>query len=71
MHLYKGKKITIYYDKEVCIHSAECINHLPSVFDVKARPWVIPDGADVEAIQKTIGLCPSGALKYDIPDDKK
>lgn len=70
MHTYKGKKITIHYDKEACIHAAECINSLPSVFDVMARPWVNPDGAEAEAVKRAIGLCPSGALSYETPGDE-
>lgn len=70
MHAYKGKKIIINYDKEACIHAAECINNLPSVFNVMARPWVNPDGAEVEAVKRTIRLCPSGALSFETPGDE-
>ena len=70
MHTYKGKKIVVHYDEEVCIHAAECINRLPAVFDVRSRPWINPDKADAENVKRTIGLCPSGALSYEIPENQ-
>lgn len=70
MHTYKGKKIAIHFDDEACIHASECINKLPSVFDVRSRPWVKPDGADEEQVKRTIGLCPSGALSYETLGDE-
>ncbi|MCY1691697.1 (4Fe-4S)-binding protein [Exiguobacterium sp. SL14] len=42
---YEGKEITVYFDSEVCIHSGHCVRSLPTVFDVKRRPWIEADGA--------------------------
>jgi len=39
---------------------------LPKVFNVKARPWISPDQADVKNVIEVINRCPSGALKYKI-----
>ena len=65
---YKGKEITILDNRGVCAHDMACINLLPSVFSRGRRPWIDPDGADVEDIIKTIEKCPSGALSYRIGD---
>lgn len=54
------------YDKETCIHSAKCVNGLPSVFQVKDGNFVIiQDGATEDKIRETVNACPSKALKID------
>jgi CDGSH-type Zn-finger protein len=63
---YVGKKITVHDNRRICSHAAECVNNLPSVFRLNARPWIDPDGANVEEIINTIRKCPSGALSYSI-----
>src|SRR5919198_308877 len=63
---YVGKKITVHDNRRICSHAAECVNKLPSVFRLNARPWIDPDGANVEEIINTIRKCPSGALSYSI-----
>ena len=68
---YKGKNIIIYFDKNICSHSAVCLNNLPQVFDVDRFPWVDPFGAKEEKIIKTIESCPTGALKYTTTDGKE
>ena len=61
---YQGNQIIIRYDENVCTHSGNCVKNLPSVFDPKQKPWVNANGATVDAIKKTIALCPSGALSF-------
>ncbi|MEE9162797.1 MAG: low temperature requirement protein A [Candidatus Neomarinimicrobiota bacterium] len=61
---YIGADITVRFDPQVCIHSAECLTRLPDVFDLRDRPWVNTDGAHAEAIKNTIAHCPSGALTH-------
>jgi CDGSH-type Zn-finger protein len=63
---YAGKKITVHDNRRICSHAAECVNNLPSVFRLNARPWIDPDGANVEEVINTIRKCPSGALSYSI-----
>src|SRR5919202_1797512 len=63
---YAGEKITAHDNRRICSHAAECVNNLPSVFRLNARPWINPDGANIEEIINTIGKCPSGALSYSI-----
>ncbi len=51
------------YDKDVCIHSANCVNSLPSVFQVKDGNFVIiQDGAPEDKIREIVNACPSKAL---------
>ena len=63
---YVGKKITIHDNRRICSHAAECVNNLPSVFRLNARPWIDSDAANAEEIINTIRKCPSGALSYSI-----
>lgn len=63
---YVGKKITVHDNRRICSHAAECVNNLPSVFKLNARPWIDPDAASLEEIINTIRKCPSGALSYSI-----
>jgi hypothetical protein len=41
-----------------------CVRALPQVFDPEARPWVVVDAADADAVAATIETCPTGALRY-------
>ena len=63
---YAGKEITIHDNRRICSHAAECVNNLPSVFRLNARPWIDPDAAEIEQVINTIRKCPSGALSYSI-----
>jgi uncharacterized Fe-S cluster protein YjdI len=66
---YVGKGITIHDNRKICSHAAECVNNLPSVFKLNARPWISPDAAETkEEIINTIKKCPSGALSYSVDD---
>lgn len=62
---YQGQRITVSFDPARCLHAAECVSNLPSVFDTGKRPWVEPDGAEAERIAEVIHMCPSGALHYE------
>ena len=61
---YSNGEVTVVWDAEKCIHSANCVNGLPSVFKPDAKPWIVADGANSDALMKTIDRCPSGALSY-------
>lgn len=65
---YENQDIIIYWDPQLCIHDTHCFTRLPQVFDPEARPWVKMDGASAEAIIGSINRCPSGALKYALPE---
>ena len=54
------------WDETKCIHSAKCVQNLPSVFKVEdGRFVIVPDGAPAEDIKRVVGMCPSGALNAE------
>ena len=67
---YVGKSITIHDNRGLCAHAGECTARLSSVWRMGTKPWIDPDGADVEIIIETIRACPSGALSYTIDDEE-
>jgi len=63
---YAGKHITIHDNRRLCAHAGQCTHGLASVWRMGEKPWIDPDGADVDAIIAVIEQCPSGALSYSI-----
>lgn len=61
---YHGSDIDVYYNKDICIHSGNCVRGNPEVFEVGRRPWIIPDNGEKEQVAQVIHTCPSGALKF-------
>jgi uncharacterized Fe-S cluster protein YjdI len=61
---YSGEEIDVYFNKEMCIHSTNCVKGNPDIFDTKRRPWVLPDADAADEAARVIDTCPSGALKY-------
>ena len=61
---YKGENLDIYFHKDLCQHSGNCVNGDPTVFEVGRVPWILPLLEHEDNIQKVINKCPSGALKY-------
>ena len=61
---YLGEDVDVYFNTDICIHSASCVKGNPEVFDTKRRPWVSPNNASANEVAKVIDTCPSGALKY-------
>lgn len=61
---YDGGGITVTYEPRRCLHAAECLHGLPSVFDLAKRPWVQPDQAAAGLVAEVVRRCPSGALQY-------
>lgn len=59
---YTNGEVTIVWKPELCIHSKNCVNGLPGVFDVDKRPWINAEGASTEEIIAHVANCPSGAL---------
>ena len=55
--------ITVTYDPNVCIHAAECVRRLPSVFDTSVARWIRPDRAAEDDVMATVARCPTGALQ--------
>ncbi len=65
LHGYDGAGIRITYDAGRCIHAAECVRGLPTVFDTARRPWIDADGASPDEIAAVIRKCPTGALQFE------
>ena len=68
IQIYKTAAITVTFDPNLCVHSGACVRGLPAVFDVKRRDWVRPDAASAEQVAAQIKRCPSGALKFELPE---
>ena len=71
MKEYKNKDIIVYWFPELCIHPGTCLRTLPEVFCLDRRPWIDVDAAEPEEIIKCIDKCPSGALRYSLPEGSK
>ncbi len=67
LEYYRGKEITIVYDRYLCMGAGYC-GELEAVFGTHDAPKYEPDAAPVEDIIATIKECPSGALSYMIDD---
>ena len=67
---YVGKQITVHDNRRLCAHAGQCTSGLASVWRMGEKPWIDPDGADVEAIISVIEKCPSGALSYSIEGEQ-
>ncbi|MFI8519736.1 (4Fe-4S)-binding protein [Streptomyces sp. NPDC085481] len=65
---YEGEGITVTFEPRRCLHAAECVHGLPSVFDLHKRPWVQPDQAAPDLVAEVVRRCPSGALQYHPAD---
>lgn len=61
---YSNGEVTVVWKADLCIHSKNCINGLPAVFDYSARPWINATAADSIALMNQVKKCPSGALSY-------
>lgn len=68
---YKAGDITIIWQPELCTHSGRCLRSLPHVYDPTQRPWIRPENATTEELIEQINACPSGALSYELNEDKE
>ena len=57
--------IAVRFEPRRCIHAAQCVFGLPTVFDPDRRPWIEPSRAEADAIADVITRCPTGALHFD------
>jgi uncharacterized Fe-S cluster protein YjdI len=56
--------VQVSWDKNVCIHSGNCVKTLPQVFKVENGKFVIdPSASDDEKVRAAVAACPSGALQ--------
>jgi uncharacterized Fe-S cluster protein YjdI/CDGSH-type Zn-finger protein len=61
---YRTDQIAVIWEPEYCIHTANCIRHLPQVFDPRDRPWIHVDQATADQIAEAVTSCPTGALHF-------
>jgi uncharacterized Fe-S cluster protein YjdI len=66
--IYENERIRVIWDPDKCMHSGICTEGPPQVFDIHKRPWVDIVAADVEDMKRVIDACPSGALRYEVPN---
>lgn len=62
---YRTGQIAVYWEPQLCIHTARCLKALPEVFDVRRRPWVLIDAAPADAVAAAVMRCPTGALRFE------
>lgn len=67
---YRGKNINVTFDSSQCCHLGDCLKNLPSVFNLKARPWINLNDTDEAEVIKAVNACPSGALRYHEKTDE-
>lgn len=65
---YTNDDVIVYWYPELCIHVRHCANILPGAFRPDKRPWVNLEGALPLEVILTIDRCPSGALRYSLPE---
>ena len=56
-HLGKG-------GHHITTNSGNCVHGNGKLFNLKRKPWIMPDEVDVATVVNIIDTCPSGALKY-------
>ena len=68
--VYRGRDVEVSFDLDICIHVGECLRGEPKVFELRRRPWVLPDGGEADIVAEVVERCPSGALQYRRLDGK-
>jgi uncharacterized Fe-S cluster protein YjdI len=61
---FSNGEVTVYWQSDLCIHSANCLIRLPEVFNSKKKPWINIHAANSKDIMKAVDTCPSRALTY-------
>jgi len=67
---YSNGELTVLWKPGLCIHAAECVKHLPNVYDPQSKPWIKIENASNEELKSQISKCPSGALSYFMDEEK-
>ena len=63
---YTNGEITIIWQPDLCIHSANCVKGMPEVFKPKEKPWININNVNTERLKAQVDKCPSGALSYSL-----
>lgn len=59
---YSNGEIIVEWRPELCVHCEACVNGLPQVFNMSARPWVNVSAATTKQIVNQVNQCPDAAL---------
>ncbi len=63
VQVFKSPDITVTFDPNVCMHSGDCLQGLPAVFDVSRTAWIRPAAAPAAEVAAVVAGCPTGALQ--------
>ena len=51
---YTGEKIDVYFNTAICQHSGNCVRGNGKLFNLKRKPWIMPDEVDVAKLVKMV-----------------
>ena len=66
---YRNEHIVVTWEPAYCIHTANCLNAEPEVFDAARRPWIVVEAANADRIAQAVMNCPTGALHFRRVDE--
>src|SRR5947207_14325201 len=68
VHAFEAPGITVTWSRRRCIHAADCVMNLPTVFEPGRRPWVDATQATADAVARVVARCPTGSLHFERRD---
>jgi CDGSH-type Zn-finger protein/uncharacterized Fe-S cluster protein YjdI len=68
VHAFHAPGITVTWSRRRCIHAADCVMNLPTVFEPGRRPWVDATQASADAVARVVARCPTGSLHFERRD---
>lgn len=68
---YNNEHIVVSWEPAFCIHTANCLNAEPEVFDATRRPWIVVTAANADRIAPAVMKCPTGALHFRRVDERE
>ena len=68
VHAFEAPGITVTWSRRRCIHAADCVMNLPTVFEPGRRPWVDATQASTDAVARVVARCPTGSLHFERHD---
>ena len=55
---YRGETIEVSFDLDLCTHIGECLRGSTEVFQLRRRPWIVPDAASAAFSARWYGSRP-------------
>ena len=68
VHAFDAPGITVTWSRKRCIHAADCVMNLPTVFEPGRVPWVDATQASADAVARVVARCPTGSLHFERRD---